>query len=53
MPILRSKIAAKSVNLPLFTLLTIANGRSRWSACSSVLPSLVTVHRDWLRATNF
>jgi len=31
-----SKIAAKSVNLPLFTSVTIGNGGSRRSACSGV-----------------
>jgi len=31
-----SKIAAKSVHLLLFTFVTIGNGGSRWSACSTV-----------------
>jgi len=34
--ILGSKIAVKSVHLLLFTLVTIGNGGSRWSACSAV-----------------
>jgi len=39
--VLGSEITVKSVNLPLFTLVTIGNGGSRWSACSGV-------RHDWL-----